>query len=72
MSINLQIKEMSLKDKLFAMETIWDDLCHNEQPIQSPPWHDEILQERLKESKESNKFSDWEVAKQNIRNSLPK
>jgi len=72
MSVNLQIKEMSLKDKLVVMESLWDDICHNDQPITSPSWHDEILQERLKESKESNEFLDWEVAKQNIRNSLLK
>ena len=72
MSVNLQIQEMSLKDKLIAMETIWDDICRNEKPITSPSWHDEILQERLKESKESNKFTDWETAKKNIRHNLLK
>lgn len=72
MSINLQIKEMSLKDKLVAMESIWDDICRNEKPVISPSWHNEILQERQKESEEANRFTDWEEAKHNIRNSFHK
>ena len=70
MSVNLQIKEMSLKDKLVVIDTIWDDICRNDQPITSPSWHDEILQERQKESQLKSNFSDWEKAKQNIRNSF--
>jgi len=48
MNINLQIKEMSLKEKLMTMEALWDELCHEEKEIDSPEWHGDILSDRTK------------------------
>lgn len=43
-----EIKSMSIAERLRAMEDLWNVLCTNEEEIQSPDWHDEILQERRK------------------------
>lgn len=43
-----QIKKMSTIERLQAMEELWDALCHEEQEIKSPAWHEKILEERKK------------------------
>jgi len=71
MAVALKLDEMSLADKLQAMETLWDDLCHHVQDVAVPEWHHEELAAReaaLAERKEC--FSDWETAKDQIRGSV--
>lgn len=48
MNINSQIKEMTTKEKLMAMELLWDELCHESKDVESPAWQGEILSERSK------------------------
>ena len=48
MNISLKIKDMSLKEKLMAMEALWDDLSHNEEERNSPEWHRDVLSERTR------------------------
>jgi hypothetical protein len=71
MGVALQIDKMSLADKLQTMENLWDDLCHHVQDVGIPEWHHDVLAARetdLKEGKEQ--FTDWETAKEIIRESL--
>jgi hypothetical protein len=42
-----EIEKMSTIERLQAMEKLWDSLC-NEEEIESPEWHKDILQERKK------------------------
>jgi hypothetical protein len=35
-------------ERLRAMEELWDALCHEDQEIDSPAWHGDILEERKK------------------------
>jgi hypothetical protein len=69
MPVDLPLQEMSLPEKLELFEALWADLSRVPEQFQSPEWHEEILKER-RQSVESggDKFSDWEVAKQDIRN----
>ncbi|HBM16791.1 MAG TPA: hypothetical protein DD381_10675 [Lentisphaeria bacterium] len=46
MSITLQIDKMSTTDRLQAMEELWDALCHEKHELESPSWHEEILNAR--------------------------
>jgi hypothetical protein len=46
MSISLQIDQMTLADKLRAMEVLWEDLCRNEESVPVPQWHKDVLDER--------------------------
>ena len=62
---------MTTAEKLQAMEAIWDDLSRNGDEIESPAWHQQVLQERaarVRSGKE--KFMDWDTAKKELRDQL--
>ncbi len=45
--MNIQeIKKMSKIERLQAMEALWDSLIDEEAEIESPEWHQDILEER--------------------------
>ena len=48
MPFNLPLKEMTLHEKLAAMESLWEDLARTPETIESPAWHKDILDERQK------------------------
>lgn len=71
MPFNLPLKEMTLQEKLDAMESLWEDLVRTPEAIESPAWHKEILDERLRKLKEGKtQFIDWETAKEALRKKL--
>ncbi len=39
-------KKMSITERLQAMEALWDSPLYEEGEIESPKWHEEILEER--------------------------
>lgn len=41
-----EIKKMSKTEGLQAMEALWDSLIDEESEIESPEWHQDILEER--------------------------
>jgi hypothetical protein len=64
------IDQLNTEEKIFTMEKIWDDLCHQAGVMQSPDWHKSILESRLKVAESGNaEYSDWTEAKSRIRNS---
>lgn len=71
MSVNLPLREMSLQEKLAAMELLWEDLARSPESVESPTWHEDILDERRQKIAEGNaQFEDWETAKAEIRKKL--
>jgi hypothetical protein len=44
--ISNAVKNMSTLECLRSMEELWDVLCHNEQEMESPSWHGDVLAER--------------------------
>lgn len=71
MSINLPLKDMTLQEKLAIMESIWEDLVHTPEAIESPTWHKNLLDERRQRLAEgTSRFTDWETAKADIRKNL--
>lgn len=71
MEITLPLDQMSVEEKLRTMEVLWEDLSQNEEQIESPAWHEELLKQRsedIKSGKES--FINWEVAKKQLRDRL--
>ena len=72
MAVSLPLNEMSVEEKIQAMETLWTDLCRRAGNIASPLWHGEVLADRetAVDSGEDS-FRDWDAAKQNILNNLP-
>jgi putative addiction module component (TIGR02574 family) len=61
MAIVLPLNEMTVEEKLQALEAIWDDLSRNAQNLPSPAWHKELLEARLRDVEEGrDKFYPWE------------
>lgn len=42
----LEIKQMSIVERLQAIEALWDSLLEQDIEIESPQWHQEVLNER--------------------------
>jgi len=42
-----EIKKMNIKERLLAMELLWDSLLEDENKIESPAWHEDVLRERM-------------------------
>ena len=62
-----QIHQLSFREKLLMMETLWDEISRDEQNLEVPQWHKEMLDERerlLTDGK--GHFLDWEDAKRQI------
>ena len=43
MATKLPLHEMTIQEKLAAMEALWEDLSRSPEAIESPKWHREIL-----------------------------
>lgn len=68
MPTELPLKQMSVREKLAAMEKLWEDLSRNAEIIESPAWHGEVLEDRQKRVAEGKaRYADWETAKAKIR-----
>jgi hypothetical protein len=67
MSTQLHIDQMTIAEKLRAMEELWDDLRTRANSVPVAQWHKDLLEERerLIETGEA-KFGDWETAKKRI------
>lgn len=71
MPVTLPLKEMTLQEKLAAMESLWEDLAHTPEAVESPAWHKDILDERRQRLAEGkSRLVDWETAKAEIRKKL--
>lgn len=71
MSIDLPLSDMSLTDKLAAMELLWADLSRQPSDVPSPAWHAEILEERRRKADAGElKFLDWNSAIADLREEL--
>lgn len=67
MPAELHIEEMTLDEKLRAMEALWDDLCRREETVPVYQWQKDLLDERERLTREGKaRFSDWESAKKRI------
>ena len=61
------LHQLPLKEKLFVMEALWDDLSQTEAGLPVPHWHQETLDEREAAiTAGTAKFIDWELAKREI------
>jgi len=71
MSIELEIEKMTLEEKLRAMEALWANLSRNEHDLQSPAWHEQVLDEREQRVKSGQEqLVSWEDAKRELRDRL--
>ncbi|MBN1647629.1 MAG: addiction module protein [Spirochaetales bacterium] len=71
MKHSLPLKNMTVEEKIIIMESLWDDLCKDQDQISSPDWHGSILKQREQQLKSGDDlFTDWQEAKENIQNSI--
>ena len=64
----LALNEMTLREKLAAMEALWEDLSRTPGIIESPAWHKEVLEQRQNRVGEGQAgYTAWESAKSDIR-----
>lgn len=63
------LANLSTQEKLLAMETLWDSLCHeNTVAIPSPEWHARELSSRYTALKNGEQEThSWQSAKENLR-----
>jgi len=71
MNVTLPLEQMTISEKLQAIEEIWEDLCRSTKDVPSPAWHADVLRARDARAKEgSAKCVDWARAKEDIRDSV--
>ena len=64
----LAIQQMSLEDKLRAMEELWESLSGEGTQLTSPAWHGDALREAEQRYEAGQEQPvDWTVAKQELR-----
>ena len=68
MATALPLKDMSVREKLAAMEALWEELSRTPETIESPAWHKDVLDERQQRIADGkSQFKDWDDAKGEIR-----
>lgn len=48
----IEIKNMSITERLQIMEALWDSLLYEESEMESPEWHRDILEDRKRKIEE--------------------
>jgi hypothetical protein len=67
MDLALPLNQMTVAEKLQAIEVLWADLSRNPEDIPSPPWHEDILAERQRQIEEGRaKFIPLDEFRQSI------
>jgi hypothetical protein len=70
MELTLPLDQMSISEKLQALETIWQNLCRKPESMPPPAWHADVLRARENRVQQgSSEFQDWAEAKTKIRDS---
>lgn len=71
MAANLPLGQMSLEDKLEAMEVLWADLSATPEQVLSPDWHlDELRRRRNQLEQGSARFQSWNDAMTDLKAEL--
>ena len=52
MSTALPLDQLTIEEKLIAMDELWADLSRNQQEFESPSWHGSVLKEREERAKQ--------------------
>jgi hypothetical protein len=61
----IEISHLSRDEKLKIMEAIWEDLSRDQDQVESPNWHQKVLEETERRFKVGQERSvDWKDANQ--------
>jgi len=65
------ITQLSFTQKLDLMETLWSDMSAHEKSLESPAWHEDILNDRAAAlSAGTITASNWAEAKERIKKNI--
>ena len=68
----LPVDEMTIADKLAAIEQLWDNLCSKPEDVPSPSWHGEVLSSREQRVVEGRaRFAGLDEVKDRVRKATP-
>lgn len=71
MKLELPLEQMTVEEKLQAMETLWADLSRNAPDQAVPHWHAGVLAERERRLQAGEEaVLDWEEAKRQLRRDI--
>ena len=72
MAASFSIEEMTVPEKLAAIEALWNSLENDSANVPSPPWHGDVLLAREKSvCSGAAAFQDWEECKTSLRRLYP-
>ena len=67
MPTTLPLDQMTVEEKLCALEALWEDLSRDEKQVPVPQWHKDVLAERERLMRQGKaRFINWETAKKRI------
>jgi putative addiction module component (TIGR02574 family) len=65
---SVDIVSMPVAERLKLMESLWDSLCAESDKLDSPTWHTEVLEDRLRRlASGEESVASWNDAKVRIR-----
>lgn len=68
MGRSLPLENMSIEEKIEAMEEIWNTLVSHAESLPSPEWHKKVLDDRKKALKEgAEEVVDWNIVKKMLK-----
>ena len=71
MAVDPPLAQMSVDDKLQAMELLWADLSKDPAQVLSPAWHGDVLRSRLEQVQQGKaSVQSWETAMGELRAEL--
>lgn len=71
MKATVDLRQMTIPEKLRLMEDLWRDLSQNERDVAAPEWHGAVLAERERKLASGEEtLLDWETAKRQLRAKL--
>jgi hypothetical protein len=64
----IDMQRMSREEKLKVMHALWEDLARDEDAVESPAWHGDVLRETEERVRSgSEQVLDWDEAKAELR-----
>ena len=71
MTVDLPLAQMTVADKLLAMELLWADLSKDPAQVLSPAWHGDVLRSRREQVLQGEaRFQGWDAAMDELRAEL--
>jgi len=65
-----EINRMNIKERLHAMELLWESLRQTPDRVPTPDWHqDELRKGEMRVASGQARFSDWAAAKRRVKKS---